>query len=172
DHIRQLNRLNKALRAENRQTQTAINALNEDQAMYLRSLKTIAHDLRNPIGAIFSAVPLVLKQADLTEQTKTMLNLIRKSADQSLQLVGGIMNLELPMGNLKMESIDLAKLLETCVATLQFKAGEKKLSIRLDAEPITLLADHDKLWRVIINLLDNAIKFSPEGADINIKLHR
>jgi signal transduction histidine kinase len=71
-----------------------------------------------------------------------------------------------------METIDLAKLLETCVATLQFKAGEKKQSIRLDAGPITLLADHDKLWRVIINLLDNAIKFSPEGADINIKLHR
>ena len=172
DHIRQLNRLNRALRAENRQTQTAINALNEDQAMYLRSLKTIAHDLRNPVGAISSAVPLLLQQAGLTEQTKTILNLVRQSADQSLQLVGGIMNLDLPMGNLKMEPIDLAKLLESCVATLQFKAGEKKQTIHLDAELITLLADHDKLWRVIINLLDNAIKFSPAGADITIKLHR
>ncbi len=172
DHVRQLNRLNQALRSENRQTQTAINALNEDQAMYLRSLKTIAHDLRNPVGAISSAVPLLLQQAGLDKHTKTILNLIRQSADQSLQLVGGIMDLDLPMGNLKIETIDLAKLLETCVATLQFKAGEKQQSIHLDAEPITLSADHDKLWRVIINLLDNAIKFSPTGADINIKLHR
>lgn len=172
DHIRQLNRLNKALRAENRQTQMAINALNEDRAMYLQSLKTIAHDLRNPIGAISSAIPLLQKQAGLEEQTKTLLNLIRQSADQSLHLVSGIMNFELPVGNLKTETIDLAKLLDTCVATLQFKAGEKKQSIRLDAEPITLLADHDKLWRVIINLLDNAIKFSPPGADINVRLHR
>ncbi|WP_431211492.1 sensor histidine kinase [Puia sp. P3] len=48
----------------------------------------------------------------------------------------------------------------------------EKQAIRLDAEPVTLLADHDKLWRVIINLLDNAIKFSPEGADIGLSLRR
>ncbi|HEY4205884.1 MAG TPA: HAMP domain-containing sensor histidine kinase [Puia sp.] len=171
-HIRQLNRLNKALLAENRQTQTAIKALNEDQAMYLRSLKTIAHDLRNPVGAISSAVSLLQQQDELDAQSKTMLNLIRQSADQSLHLVSGIMNLDLPMGILKMEQLDLAKLLETCVATLQFRAGEKKQAIHLEYEPITLPADHDKLWRVIINLLDNAIKFSPVGADINIRLFR
>lgn len=171
-HIHQLNRLNKALRAENRQTQTAINALNEDHAMYLRSLKTIAHDLRNPVGAIGSAVSLLQTQAGHSEQTKTILSLIGKSADQSLQLVGGIMHLDLPMENLKMTNVDLAKLLETCVATLQFKAGEKKQAIVLDAEPVTLSADHDKLWRVIINLLDNAIKFSPQGSEITIRLRR
>ncbi|HVU58640.1 MAG TPA: tetratricopeptide repeat-containing sensor histidine kinase [Puia sp.] len=171
-HIQQLNALNKALRDENRQTQTAIKALNEDQAMYLRSLKTIAHDLRNPVGAISSAVSLLQQQEGLDSQSRTMLNLIRQSADQSLHLVGGIMNLDLPMGSLKMETVELEKLLETCVATLQFRAGEKKQTIRLEAEPVALPADHDKLWRVIINLLDNAIKFSPAGADIAIKLFR
>lgn len=171
-HIRQLNRLNKALRSENMQTQTAINALNEDQAMYLRSLKTIAHDLRNPVGAISSAATLLQREEGLNDSSKTMLNLIRQSADQSLQLVNGIMHLDLPMGNLKMDTIDLAKLLESCVSTLQFKAQGKKQTIHLEAEPVTLPADHDKLWRVIINLLDNAIKFSPESADIAIKLQR
>ncbi|MBS1602879.1 MAG: HAMP domain-containing histidine kinase [Bacteroidetes bacterium] len=171
-HIRQLNRLNKALRAENRQTQTAINALNEDQAMYLRSLKSIAHDLRNPVGAISSAVSLLKNQSDLSAQTKTWLDLIGQSADQSLHLVGGIMHLDLPIGSLQLEMIDLSRLLETCVSTLQFRAGEKKQIIHLEAEPVTLLADHDKLWRVIINLLDNAIKFSPDGADIVLSLRR
>jgi len=171
-HIRQLNDLNKALHDENRQTQTAIKALNEDQAMYLRSLKTIAHDLRNPVGAISSAVSLLQRQEGHNEQTKGMMNLIRQAADQSLQLVGGIMHLDLPMGSLKMERVDLEKLLESCVATLQFRAGEKKQTIRLEAVPIVLPGDHDKLWRVIINLLDNAIKFSPVGADIAISLHR
>ena len=171
-HIRQLNRLNKALRSENRQTQTAINALNEDQAMYLRSLKSIAHDLRNPVGAISSAASLLNKQTDLGPQTKTWLTLIGQSADQSLHLVEGIMHLDLPIGNMQMEKIDLSRLLETCASTLQFKAGEKRQTIRLEAEPVTLLADHDKLWRVIINLLDNAIKFSPDGADIALTLRR
>ena len=171
-HIQQLNVLNKALRDENRQTQTAIKALNEDQAMYLRSLKTIAHDLRNPVGAISSAVSLLQRQEGHNEQMKGMLNLIRQAADQSLHLVGGIMHLDLPMGSLKMEYVDLGKLLESCVATLQFRAEEKKQTIYLEAEPVVLPADHDKLWRVIINLLDNAIKFSPVGADIAIRLLR
>lgn len=170
-HIRQLNRLNKALHAENLQTQMAISALNEDQAMYLQSLKTIAHDLRNPVGAISSAVSL-LHRSGVGEKTMPLLELIRQAADQSLQLVGGIMHFDLPMGSLKMKEVDLAKLLETCAATLQFKAGEKKQTILLDLERVTLVADHDKLWRVIVNLLDNAIKFSPVGADIRMKLHR
>ncbi len=171
-HIRQLNRLNKALNVENRQTQTAINALNEDQAMYLRTLKTIAHDLRNPVGAISSAVSLLRQQSDISEKTKPMLGLIQQAADQSLQLVGGIMHLDLQMGKLERTEIDLARLLSSCAATLQFKAADKCQTIHVEAEAVTLLADHDKLWRVIINLLDNAIKFSPEGADINITLHR
>ena len=170
-HIHQLNRLNKALRAENLQTQTAISALNEDQAMYLQSLKTIAHDLRNPVGAISSAVSL-LHRSGVSEQMMPLLELIRQAADQSLELVGGIMHFDLPMGSLKMKEVDLAKLLEACAATLQFKAGEKKQTILLDLEQLTLVADHDKLWRVIVNLLDNAIKFSPVGADIRMKLHR
>lgn len=171
-HILQLNALNKALRAENRQTQMAIKALNEDQAMYLRSLKTIAHDLRNPVGAISSAVSLLQQQEGVDQQSMTLLNLIRHSADSSLHLVSGIMQLDLPMGSLKMEPVALERLLESCVATLQFRAGEKKQTIRLEAEPVTLPADHDKLWRVIINLVDNAIKFSPVGADITIRLDR
>ena len=171
-HIQQLNALNTALRAENRQTQTAIKALNEDQAMYLRSLKTIAHDLRNPVGAISSAVSLLQQEDGFDQQSKTMLNLIRQSADSSLHLVSGIMNLDLPMGSLKIEPVEVDKLLDSCAATLQFKAGEKKQTIRLETEHITLPADHDKLWRVIINLLDNAIKFSPVGADITMNLHR
>ena len=82
------------------------------------------------------------------------------------------MHLDLPIGRLQLEMIDLSRLLETCVSTLQFKAGEKKQTIHLEAEPVTLLADHDKLWRVIINLLDNAIKFSPNAADIALTLRR
>jgi signal transduction histidine kinase len=170
-HIRQLNRLNKALRAENLQTQMAISALNEDRVMYLQSLKTIAHDLRNPVGAISSAVSL-LHRSGLGEKTMPLLELIRQAADQSMQLVGGIMHFDLPMGSLKMKEVDLTKLLETCAATLQFKAAEKKQTILLDLEQLTLVADHDKLWRVIVNLLDNAIKFSPVGAEIRMKLHR
>lgn len=53
---------------------------------------------------------------------------------------------------------------------MQFKANEKKQHIFLQTEPVTISANYDKLWRVINNLLGNAIKFSQEGTVINVSL--
>lgn len=171
-YILQLNQLNNSLKIENQQTQLAINALNESQASYLQTLKVVAHDLRNPVGAISSAVGILDQQGDLSEDARNWLVLIRKGSDQSLKLVEDIMQLDLPLGTLKKESVALAPLLESCVSTLQFRATEKKQSIQLHAEPIIVPIDQEKIWRVIINLLDNAIKFSPEEADIAVTSFR
>ena len=82
------------------------------------------------------------------------------------------MQLDLPLGTLKKEPVALAPLLESCVSTLQFRASEKKQSILLHAENVTVLIDQEKIWRVIINLLDNAIKFSPQDATIQVTSFR
>jgi len=167
-YIAQLNRLNKQLRTENHQTQLAIHSLNESQAGYLQTLKTVAHDLRNPVGAISSALGMMDRQPPAEEQTRTWLKLIRQATDQSLGLINNILSLEIPVGKLKKESVELAELLATCAGTMQFKAAQKHQQLTLAAEPITLSLDREKIWRVVINLLDNAIKFSPEGAEIKL----
>jgi signal transduction histidine kinase len=171
-YIQQLNQLNNSLKNENQQTQLAINALHESQASYLQTLKVVAHDLRNPVGAISSAVGILDQQTDLSEDARNWLLLIRKGSEQSLKLVEDIMQLDLPLGTLKKEPVALAPLLESCVSTLQFRASEKKQSIQLHAENITVPIDQEKIWRAIINLLDNAIKFSPEGVDIEVTSFR
>jgi signal transduction histidine kinase len=169
-YIEQLNRLNKALKRENRQTQLAIHSLNESQAGYLHTLKTVAHDLRNPVGAIASALTMMDQQPPAGEQTQTWLKLIRKATDQSLALIANI--LDIPVGKLKREQVDLAELLETCTGTMQFKAAQKRQHLQLEAEPVSLFLDREKIWRVVINLLDNAIKFSPEDAGIRLTAAR
>lgn len=171
-YILQLNQLNHSLKIENQQTQLAINALNESQASYLQTLKVVAHDLRNPVGAISSAVAILDQQTNLNDDAKNWLALIAKGSEQSLKLVEDIMQLDLPLGTLKKEPVGLAPLLESCVSTLQFRASEKKQSILLHAENVTVLIDQEKIWRVIINLLDNAIKFSPQDATIQVTSFR
>lgn len=171
-YIEQLNQLNSSLKAENQQTQLAINALHESQASYLQTLKVVAHDLRNPVGAISSAVGILDQQTDLSEDARNWVVLIRKGSEQSLKIVEDIMQLDLPLGTLKKEPVALAPLLESCVSTLLFRASEKNQSIQLHAETITVPIDREKIWRVIINLLDNAIKFSPEGVDIEVTSFR
>ena len=167
-YIGQLNQLNNSLKVENTQTQLAINALHESQASYLQTLKVVAHDLRNPVGAISSAVGILEQQTDLSDDARNWLRLIKKGSEQSLKIVEDIMQLDLPLGTLKKEPVALAPLLESCVSTLQFRALEKKQSIQLHAETMTVPIDQEKIWRVFINLLDNAIKFSPEGVDIEV----
>jgi signal transduction histidine kinase len=167
-YISQLNRLNKQLRTENQQTQLAIHSLNESQAGYLQTLKTVAHDLRNPVGAISSVLGMMDRQPPAEEQSRTWLKLIRQATDQSLGLINNILQLEIPVGKLKKESADLAELLATCAGTMQFKAAQKHQALKLETEAMTLSLDREKIWRVVINLLDNAIKFSPEGAEIKL----
>jgi len=171
-YIGQLNQLNNSLKVENTQTQLAINALHESQASYLQTLKVVAHDLRNPVGAISSAVGILEQQTDLSDDARNWLLLIKKGSEQSLKIVEDIMQLDLPLGTLKKEPVALAPLLESCVSTLQFRALEKRQSIQLHAETMTVPIDQEKIWRVFINLLDNAIKFSPEGVDIEVTSFR
>src|ERR1700744_3215381 len=102
----------------------------------------------------------------------TLLALIEEASRQSLQLVGEVMRLDLPLGALQKEKVALASLLESCVGTLRFKASEKQQVIRLEAEAIDLVIDQQKIWRVIINLLDNAIKFSAPDSDIDLRSFR
>lgn len=171
-YIGQLNQLNNSLKVENAQTQLAINALHESQASYLQTLKVVAHDLRNPVGAISSAVGILEQLTDLSDDARNWVQLIKKGSAQSLKIVDDIMQLDLPLGTLKKEPVALAPLLESCVSTLQFRASEKKQSIQLHAETMTVPMDQEKIWRVFINLLDNAIKFSPESADIEVTSFR
>ncbi|HWB93148.1 MAG TPA: tetratricopeptide repeat-containing sensor histidine kinase [Puia sp.] len=172
EYIRQLNQANQSLRNENQQTQLAINSLNESQASYLQTLKIVAHDLRSPVGAISSATSILEQQVEDGSEIKPWLELIRKAADQSLKLVGEIMRLDIPLGSMKKEPVDLALLLETCIGTLQFRAREKNQAIRLETQSIVLMIDQEKIWRVIINLVDNAIKFSPDDSVIYVRSFR
>ena len=172
NYIQQLNQVNQSLKNENQQTQLAINALNESQASYLQTLKIVAHDLRSPVAAISSANSILEQQVEISAEIKPWLELIRKASEQSLKLVGEIMRLDIPLGTMKKEPVDLAVLLESCIGTLQFRANEKNQTIVLETQPLTMLLDQEKMWRVIINLLDNAIKFSPDEASIIVKSFR
>lgn len=172
DYIQQLNSLNGALKTENQHTQLAINAMNETQAAYLQTLRVVAHDLRSPVGAISSAINLLCTEPGFDEETRMLLSLIQEASQQSLQLVGEVMRLDLPLGALHKEKVDLSSLLASCVSTLRFKASEKRQLVRFETEPITLYIDRQKIWRVIINLLDNAIKFSAPESDILLRSFR
>ncbi|RZJ84377.1 MAG: HAMP domain-containing histidine kinase, partial [Chryseobacterium sp.] len=71
---------------------------------------------------------------------------------------------------LKKEPVEMHTLLLYCVDLLKYKAAEKEQKILLTAEDIVVNVNREKIWRVVSNLVVNAIKFSPRGSDIELEL--
>jgi len=138
-----------------------------------RILRAVAHDIRNPIAAISSLNDLMLKEdIQYTDEQKELLEHIKNACSDALTLSRDILEAADPnrLDAIETEWTNMNKLIKDSISILQFRASEKKQEILLampDA-PIALSVNKEKIWRVISNLVTNAIKFSPEGARIYV----
>jgi signal transduction histidine kinase len=150
----------------------SLSALEESHRENTRLIKVMAHDLRNPIGASGNLATLVLQESNMSEEHRHMLELIRASSQSSLEMITDLLHSNTSPEDLVKEPVDLESLLKYCVEQLRFRAEDKRQTLFLDARPITLSVSREKIWRVLSNLVTNAIKFSPPGTDIRIDLCR
>lgn len=157
-------------RQQNSQMKEALSALEQSQADNTRMMRIVAHDLRNPIGGMYSIATLMLDEPDRSEEDRVMLDLMKTSGQHSLELVDNLLQLQFSSEELKKEPVDIAEMLQYCVSLLHSKAEAKKQQLSLETVPATLSASREKLWRVISNLIANAIKFSPNDAKIKVKM--
>lgn len=161
------------LTALNQQTKTTLTALENSQRENSRMLKIVSHDLRNPIGAMTAMADLLLEDQGRPEDERTALELMKISGQNSLKLVNDLLQVNVPLsGELKKESLDIEEIIRYCVDMLQHKAQEKEQQIQLDTKSVILQLNYEKIWRVISNLVSNAIKFSPTGSTIHIRLEQ
>ncbi len=167
-HNLELTQLNQQSGELNLSLQSTLNSLEESHAENTTIMKIVAHDLRNPIGAISNLSGVILKEGASEDQTE-IVKMIQISADDSLRLVNDLLNRE-AVNELKTESVNLSSLIKYCVTQLQFKADLKQQQIFLNTSPVIINVNREKTWRVISNLITNAIKFSANGAIINVTL--
>jgi signal transduction histidine kinase len=167
-NLRKTRTLNHRISDQNRQMKNTLGALEQSQDDNTRMMKIVAHDLRNPIGATTSIADLMLETPGRSEEDRMMLELIKTSGKNSLELVSDLLQVHTKTEELKKEPIDLDEMLRYCVEILRNKAEAKGQNIVLQSRPLTVNANREKFWRVISNLIANAIKFSPTGAGIKI----
>ncbi|ASU34097.1 tetratricopeptide repeat-containing sensor histidine kinase [Mucilaginibacter xinganensis] len=137
-----------------------------------RILRTVAHDLRNPIGGI-AALTQVLMDDECTDDQKELLSLIKETTTNSLELINEILEVtNTGETALNMELVNINSLISKSVELLRFKAAEKdqKIILELLNKPEELLISREKIWRVMSNLIINAIKFSPIGSTICVNI--
>ncbi|PUZ22711.1 hypothetical protein DCC81_19965 [Chitinophaga parva] len=162
--------LNKRISEQNSHMQKALSSLEQSQTDNTRIMKIVAHDLRNPIGASFSIADLMLANPNRSAEEKKLLEMMKASCEHSLELVNDLLQLHNRAEELKRESVDVRNLLQYCAELLHFKAAQKGQQIQLQAEPAVAYVSGEKIWRVVSNLITNAIKFSPAGAEILVRL--
>jgi signal transduction histidine kinase len=153
----------------NRQMQTTLRALEGSQADNTRMIRIVAHDLRNPIGGITSIADMLLDEDRMAEDRR-MLELIKIAGTDCLELVQDLLRVNDPSQPLTKEAVDLDEMLRNCIALLRNKATAKQQFIHLDSSPLVISANPEKLWRVLSNLISNAIKFSPSLTTISVAL--
>lgn len=171
--VQTVNELNKQIIQQKADLEKTLEELKNNSLEKDRILRTVAHDLRNPIGGIASLTGLMEEEEGYTEEQKLLLKLIRDTSQDTILLINEI--LEVTQNNstkLNRQLVEINSLLNNSVELLRFKAAEKSQQIMLHTldAPEEIWISREKIWRVISNLISNAIKFSPYGGIIDVEI--
>ncbi len=143
-----------------------LQAANQAKSIFLANM---SHELRTPLNAILGFTRLMTRDPEVTAQQQEKLTIINRSGEHLLDMVGDILSLSrIEAGRVELdeEPFDPRQMLEDIGEIFQSRAEGKGLGFHLelaDDLPPYLLGDAGKLRQVLINLLDNAIKFTQEG---------
>ncbi len=140
-------------------------------AMQRRSdfLTVIAHELRTPLTSVKGYAHFIRLGMLKGDELAQALNVIVNSTDSIVRLINNILFLqELELIPPTLEPVDMHQLLHSLVDALQTRAAENKLTFKLNipADLPKVRGDLDELAQAIGGLLDNAVKFSPNGGEI------
>ncbi len=135
----------------------------------------VSHDLRNPIGTIFSCAEILLDESsvNLNDDAKHWIELIKRSANSSLRLISDILDMERIVGGklqLNLERCQISDLVKESVENNTHLASAKTILLRASPMSITgyITCDKARIEQVLSNLIGNAVKFTPEGGAVVI----
>jgi len=138
-------------------------------------VSTVSHEFRTPLALIKGYIATLLRQ-DLAlgdETRKRFLRNTDEAADRLSRLIGELLSVSrIEAGRLELElqPLDLGELVTEVLERLRLEASHCQLVAQLPPQGLTVQADSDKVERVLLNLLTNAIKFSPEGGTVTVEV--
>ena len=137
----------------------------------------ISHELRTPLTLIADPVEMLLEDSGIKGKSRELLKMVQRNAIALQQLVSSILDFrKIQNGkmDLKLYRFDIVKTLTVWVGDFQLTAERKQIKLHLDIAAFKgsheVVADKEKIARVIFNLLSNALKYTPAGGDIFVSL--
>jgi signal transduction histidine kinase len=167
----------RAARADAEQAQRLLEAQNvrlvEADRMKDEFVALISHDLRTPLTSIMGYVELSLDE-ELGEEARSFLEVVSRSSQRLLRLVDDLLFVaRLQSGRLDLSPsrLDLNEIARQAAEEARGRADAKDLELVVDANgPVTVDADRGRVFQLLDNLISNAVKFTPDGGTIEIKV--
>lgn len=141
-------------------------------------LTSMSHDIRTPMNAIIGMSDIAMKNIDNPDKASDCLRKVQLSSKHLLGLINDILDMtSIESGKLVIENRDVAlhQLISECVSIIQSQIKAKKQNFDVFIEDIIaehIYSDSIRLEQVLLNLLSNANKYTPEGGTIHLRIYQ
>jgi PAS domain S-box-containing protein len=138
----------------------------------------VSHELRTPLNSVHGFIDLLLQghMGELTEEQHKYLGYAQEGVQQLISIVEDILFMtrsDSGQFEVKQQKVNLLTLAQQVVSSLQIQTRKAEVALQLDIPPPCqqLYADPQRMKQVLINLVTNAIKFTPPGGTVTIRAH-
>lgn len=151
---------------------TYVKQLEQERSDFMHAL---SHDLKSPLTSIMGWSQLLEKMQPLDEKGFRYVNRIMAASDRMLVMIDRLLKTvdQRDSVQLAQEPCDLMQIVGKIVGDVQGAALHKsiKVDVHHEGAPYQILADSTRMYHMILNLVDNAIKYSPENTQVDVWLH-
>jgi two-component system, NtrC family, sensor histidine kinase HydH len=132
----------------------------------------LAHEIKNPLASLKAAAAIVADEIPESSPRRKMVAIIEKEVDRMTALLERFLSFARP-GGLTLAEVNLGQAVEQAVALVKAQADVKRVMVELQpaAVPLSIRGDAGKLIQVLLNVLLNAVQFSPAGGQVTVACH-
>ncbi|HBJ35759.1 MAG TPA: hypothetical protein DDZ51_13640 [Planctomycetaceae bacterium] len=140
-------------------------------------LAMLSHELRNPLGAILNTCAVLGRRKNFSKNLQGPIAIVTRQARQMAELLDDLLDVSrITTGKIKLEKapIELSQIADEAVESQQALAASRgqRLAVTYCDEPLQVFGDRSRLVQVVVNLLNNAIKYTGDGGAISVLLEK
>ncbi len=140
-------------------------------------LATVSHELRNPLNSIILTANILIADRNLNEDSRQRARAIDRAARTQAQLIEDLLDVSrIESGRLRLDvqPTDLSQVVKSAVDSMRVAADAKSIALVdvIDTSIRPIAGDPKRLEQVVWNLVSNAIKFTPKGGKVQVRLQR